>query len=99
QSVNSATFAGIRTRGMWGEVYYYLNPCLHTHWGGGFDNPLAADLGLSQASWNETSFANLIWDVTKQLRVGFEVTYRETDYVFLPNNHGTGLHTQMQWSF
>src|SRR5262249_19035812 len=33
QSVNSTTFAAIRTRGAWGEIYHYIHPCLHTHWG------------------------------------------------------------------
>src|SRR4029453_16212597 len=29
QSTNSATFNAIRTRGAWGEGYYYIHPCLH----------------------------------------------------------------------
>jgi hypothetical protein len=99
QSVNSATFDSIRTRGAWGEVYYYLTPCLHTHWGAGIDNPIDRDLGPSQISSNSTLFGNLIWDITHQLRVGFEFTWRETDYNGLPNNQGAGFHTQVQWSF
>jgi hypothetical protein len=99
QSTNSTTFEGIRTRGAWGEVYYYLTPCLHTHWGFGFDDPLDQDLAASQITYNKTSFANLIWDMTQQLRVGFEFTLRETDYVVLPDNQGVGFQTQVQWSF
>jgi hypothetical protein len=99
QSVNSATRDAIRTRGAWGEVYHYLTPCLHTHWGAGFDNPIDADLNVAQITYNQTLFANLIWDVTHQFRVGFELTYRETDYVALPNNQGVGLQTQVQWTF
>ena len=99
QSVNSANFFGIRSRGGWAEIYHYLTPCLHTHWGAGFDDPRDGDLNLAQISYNQTIFSNLIWDVTHQFRVGFEFTYRETDYVALPNNHGVGLHTQVQWTF
>jgi hypothetical protein len=99
QSTNSTTFQAVRTRGAWGEAYYYITPCLHTHWGAGIDDPIDRDLAGSQISLNETGFANLIWDITKQLRVGFEFTWRKTDYVALPDNQGTGYHTQVQWAF
>jgi hypothetical protein len=98
QSTNSTTFAAVRTRGAWGEVYYHLTPCLHTHWGAGIDNPIDRDLAPSQVARNQTAFANLIWDITRQLRVGFELTWRRTDYVALPGNQGEGFHTQVQWS-
>jgi hypothetical protein len=99
QSVNAVTFDSIRTSGAWGEVYYYLTPCLHTHWGAGVDNPIDRDLAASQITRNQTVFGNLIWDITRQLRVGFEATWRETNYVLLRDNEGVGLHTQVQWAF
>jgi hypothetical protein len=99
QNTNAATFRAIRSRRVWGEVYYYITPCLHTHWRGGVDNPIDRDLAASQITRNETFFANLIWDVTKQLRVGFEFTWRQTNYLVLPDNQGTGYHTQVQWAF
>lgn len=99
QSTNATTFDSVRTRGAWGEVYYYLTPCLHTHWGAGFDDPIDRDLATAQIAQNRTFFANLIWDVTRQFRVGFEFTWRKTDYVRLPDNDGVGLHTQLQWAF
>jgi hypothetical protein len=99
QITNSVTFEGIRTTGGWGEVYYYINPCLHTHWGYGIDNPIDVDLAATQISKNDAYFANLIWDVTTSLRLAHEVTYRQTDYLALPDNSGFGLHWQMQWKF
>ncbi|MCE9605389.1 MAG: hypothetical protein K8U03_10865 [Planctomycetia bacterium] len=99
QSVNSATFRGIRTRGAWGEAYYYLTPCLHTHSGGGIDDPLDQDIAATQVTRNTTLFSNVIWDATKQLRFGVEFTYRQTNYVALNDNHGCGFHFQTQWSF
>ncbi len=99
QSVNSMTFEPIRTAGGWTEVYYYFNPCLHTHWGYGIDDPVNRDLNFGQISKNQTAFANLIWDVTKQFRVGFEASWRRTDYVALRFNEGPGFQTQVQWSF
>ncbi|HYP08466.1 MAG TPA: hypothetical protein VER03_19685 [Bryobacteraceae bacterium] len=99
QTVNSATFDSIRANGGWAEVYYYLTPCVHTHWGYGVDDPLDRDLNVAQVRYNDTIFANVIYDVTKSLRFGFEFTYRETEYVALPGNEGFGLHGQAQWRF
>ena len=99
QTVNSVTFEAIESSGAWGEVYYYCNPCVHTHWGYGIDNPVDSDLAPTQVSRNDTIFANLIWDVTKSFRLASELTYRTTDYLALPDNEGFGYHWQMQWKF
>lgn len=88
-----------RSSRAWGEIYYYINPCLHTHWDGGVDDPINRDLAATQITINETAFANIIWDITKQFRVGLEFTWRKTNYLVLPDNEGTGYHTQVQWSF
>jgi hypothetical protein len=99
QNVNSTTFDAIRVNGGWAEVYYYLDPCLHTHWGYGVDDPLNGDVAATQATYNDTIFSNLIFDVTQSLRLAVEVTYRETDYLALPGNDGFGIHGQTQWKF
>lgn len=99
QSTNSTTYRGIRSRGGWGEFYYYITPCLHTHCGAGIDDPFDNDLAGTQVTRNQTYFGNLLWDMSKQVRVGFEFTWRETAYVALPDNEGAGFHTQVQWSF
>jgi hypothetical protein len=99
QTANPSTFSSIHTSGGWLELYCYLTPCLHTHLGYAVDDPHNVDLFLSQVARNETVFANLLWDVTKSLRLGFEITFRDTDYVALPDNDGVGLHGQMQWKF
>ena len=99
QTVNSATFETIETSGGWAEVYYYCTPCVHTHWGYGIDNPDNGDLAVGQTSYNDTIWANLIWDVTKSFRLANEFTYRTTDYLALPDNDGFGYHWQMQWKF
>jgi hypothetical protein len=100
QNVNVVTFQPIRTSGGWVEAYYYLCPeKLHTHVGYGIDDPLDRDLAPGQPVRNETYFANLIWDVTKHLRLGWEVTYRRTEYTLLRNNDGMGFQTQVQLKF
>lgn len=100
QNVNPATFQAIRASGGWAEVYYYLCPDkLHTHWGYGIDDPIDRDVGIGPVR-NQTYFANLIWDVTKHLRVGWEVTYRRTAYSsVLRDNDGVGLQMQMRLKF
>jgi hypothetical protein len=99
QNVNSATFESIQSTGGWAEIYFYLNPCLHTHWGYGIDDPLDGDLALGQIALNETFYANVIYDVTKSLRLGFEFTARDTHYIALPDNDGVGAQWQMMWKF
>jgi hypothetical protein len=100
QNVNPITFQGLHATGGWAEVYYYLCPeKLHTHWGYGIDDPLDRDLAPGQPVRNETYFANLIWDATKHLRFGWEVTYRRTAYTLLRNNEGMGFQSQVQWKF
>ncbi len=100
QNVNVLTFQGLHAAGGWVEVYYYLCPeKLHTHVGYGIDDPLDRDLAPGQPVRNETYFANLIWDPSKHLRFGWEVTYRRTEYTLLRNNDGLGFQTQVQFRF
>ena len=56
-------------------------------------------LAPTQIARNDSFFANLIWDVTRSVRLAVEFTVRETDYVLLNDNDGVGVHTQMQWKF
>jgi len=91
QSLDPTGFRAIRTVAGWGEVWYKLTDCLTTHVGYGIDDPCDQDVGqfldddlnpiAGQRSRNEVIWANLIWDVGAYLDVGFEVSYRETDYV------------------
>ena len=50
---------------------------------------------------NDTAYGNVIWDVNKAFRVGFEVAWRETLFrdPTAPNNRGMFFHTQFAWSF
>lgn len=103
QTVNRETFESIRSTGGFFEGYVYLTPCVHTHLGYGIDDPQDNDVSLDPTNLarirNETYFANLLWDVNKTLRIGFEYTYRETEYAALPGNQGSGYHGQFRWSF
>ncbi len=100
QTFNAAGTRTVRASGGWGEVYYYICPeKLHTHVGYGIDDPLDRDLSGGGILRNQTYFANLIWDVTKYLRLGFETTYRQTAYPLRLNNDGVGFQTVVQMSF
>jgi hypothetical protein len=91
---------GIRSTGGWAEVYWFWTPCLHSHFGWGADNPRDRDLNFAQVRRNEFCFANLIWDVTRQFEVGFEVGYRETQFAApLRDNQATTFHTRVQLKF
>ncbi len=72
---------GIRSTGAWGEVYYFWTPCLHSHFGYGMDDPLDGDLTAGLARRNKFYFGNILWDVTKSIDVGFEVSRWETGYM------------------
>lgn len=105
QNVNPDTLEGIRSTGGFMEVFTYLTPRLHNHTGYGIDDPRNRDIGTSAASLgrtlNSTIYSNLLWDVNQTFRVGFEFTWRETNYssAVNPNNEGAGFHTQFQWAF
>ncbi len=100
QNINTTTFNTIRSAGAWAEGWYYFVPgTLHSHVGYGVDNPNNVDLAPGQVAFNETYYANLIWDYTKQLRFGLELTWRETDYIILNDNEGFGVHFQTMYKF
>jgi hypothetical protein len=72
---------GIRSTGAWAEIYYYWTPRFHSHFGYGIDDPLDSDLTAGLAKRNQFYFGNVIWDVTKSIDVGFEVSRWETEYM------------------
>lgn len=101
QSVNLETFQAIRSLGGWAEAWYYLTPCLHTHWGAGIDDPRDGDVGNNQRQQNQFAFGNIIWDVTKNLQLGFEVSRYDTLWN-LPNIPSTDawiFHTRVALKF
>jgi hypothetical protein len=80
QGVSPYTYRTIRSTGGWCEVWYDWTPRLHSHTGYGLDDPVDADVVVGR-SYNQFIFANLSFDVTKQLSVGLEVTSWKTLYI------------------
>ncbi len=102
-TVNPDTFAGVRSSGGFGEVYYYLVPeALHVHFGYGIDDPVDQDLGGLQLRRNEIFYTTFLWNVNESIRLGFQTSYRESTYPdspLLPDNDGVIFHTQVSFSF
>lgn len=91
---------GLRSTGAWGEVYYFWTPCLHSHFGYGVDDPLDSDLTAGLARRNQFYFGNILWDVTKSIDVGFEVSRWETAYMApLQDNQAMVYDTRVRVKF
>ncbi len=101
QNINIDTLEGIRSTGGWLEVFYYWTPCFHSHTGYGIDDPLDGDVASSGHVYNSTLYTNFLWDLNQAFRVGFEFTWRKTNYkaAELPDNEGAGFQTQVSWAF
>jgi hypothetical protein len=109
QSLNITNGRGIRSAGGWGELWYFLCPNLHTHWGYGIDNPLDQDVSAplpppapqgQPILRNEFYFANLMWDVTPNLQLAFEVSHYDTEYVApLVSNDAVVFQSRVQLRF
>jgi hypothetical protein len=100
QNVNSNTFHGIHSAGGWGEFYFYYVPQkLHSHLGYGIDDPLDRDVAPGQIVRNRTYFANIIWDLSRAMRLGLEATWRKTAYLGLGDAEGATVQTVVQWNF
>ena len=98
--IDNTDFAPIRSTGGWGEIYVHWTPCLHSHFGYSIDDPLDSTLTVGLPTRNEFAFANLIWDVTKNLEVGFEVSHWETSYTApVGDNDAMVYHTRVRLKF
>lgn len=96
QTYNPETYAVVRGRGGFLELFHYWNDSLQLHVGYGVEGPLRQDLpavgtGILK---NSAYFASLFWDVTKFLQYSFQVDYRHTDYVTLNDNRGFVFYNQ-----
>jgi hypothetical protein len=109
QSLDAVTWKAIRSTGGFVEGFVYLTPGLHSHTGIGIDDPNNNDITpvpntLFGRTYNRTVYSTLLWDVNKKFRLGFEFTYRKTDYkdpisTGRLGNDGFGFHPQFAWTF
>jgi hypothetical protein len=82
QGIDPLTLNTIRDSGGWVEVWYDWTCRLHSHVGYSLDDPNNHDLTVAtEKSYNQFYFGNLIYDVTKNLLIGVEVSSWKTIYV------------------
>jgi hypothetical protein len=96
QTYHPETYAVIRGRGGFLELFHYWNDRLQVHVGYGVEGPLRQDLPAVGTSIlkNSAYFASMFWDITKFLQYSFQVDYRQTDYVTLNDNQGLVFYNQ-----
>lgn len=90
----------VRSTGGWGEAYFNWSPCVRSHFGYGVDDPLNSTLSPGLPTRNEVTYANIIWDVTKSLEWGVEVSHWDTTYTGpLLDNDAMVYHTRVRLKF
>lgn len=99
QTFNSKSYRAVRGSGGFLEAFYYIHDRVVIHGGYGLDAPVRGDLAADGIALNDAWFSSLFWDVTKTVQLGFQVDYRNTDYVTLPDNSAAVFYTQFLWRF
>ena len=99
QSINPVTLQPIRSQGGWGELYYYWNCCLHSHVAYGLDDPFDQDIVADGRTYNQFYFANIMYDVSKQFVLGFEVGQMKTLYNGLAAGNATRFEFMARYGF
>jgi len=82
QGIDPISLNTIRDAGGWMELWYDWTPRLHSHVGYSVDDPNNNDLTVAtEKSYNQFYYGNLIYDLTKNLVLGMEVSSWRTLYV------------------
>jgi hypothetical protein len=99
QTFNSQNFSAVRGSGGFLGGFVYLSDQVVMNAGYGVDAPRREDLALDGIARNDAWYTSLFWDVTRTVQLGFQVDYRQTDYVALPDNSAAVFYTQFLWRF
>jgi len=100
QTFDSTTQQAICSSGGWGEVFAYLTPKLHVHSGYGIDSPLQRTGDTFVLTGNQTFFANVVWNWSKNIQISNQVDYRKTNYRSpLLDAAGCIFYSEFLWKF
>jgi hypothetical protein len=100
QGVNSLTGEPVRSTGGWFEVWWDWAPRFQSNVGYTLDDPLDRDLSADTARiYNQAYYANVIYSVTKQFKLGFEVSQWKTLYVDETPGESTRLEFMGKYGF
>jgi hypothetical protein len=82
QGIDRVTHEGIHATGGWADIYYKWRPNLCSHFGYALDDPNNNDLRAAKSrTYNQMIYTNILYDVSKNLQVGFEVDSWKTLYL------------------
>jgi len=81
QGVNAVTGEEVRAEGGWAQLSWQAMPKLELNLGWGADDPDNSDLAAGSIASNQLLYANAIYQITKQLHVGIEISKLWTDYL------------------
>lgn len=98
QGVDRNTRRGIRSTGGWIDVWYDWTPELHNHWGYAIDDPLNVDVTVGR-NYNQFLFTNVMYDVTKNLMAGIELTVWKTVWVNQAPGESNRIEAVVRYSF
>ena len=94
-SVNPLTRREVDASGGWGEVALAWSDTAHSTFGYGLDRPNRDQLVPGDKARNETLWGNIFWRAAPWLQLGFEGTWRRTQYLLpadaLLSNDGFGM--------
>lgn len=103
QGINAVRGTTIGASGGWGQATVFLpDGKTRVNLGAGIDSADAGDLagmtGLARTQ-NVVYFSNIIHNLSKQLSVGFEVMYFETEYLLLNDGNCVRFQVSVQYNF
>jgi hypothetical protein len=98
QGVDRATHQGIHASGGFCDVYYDWRPDLHSHFGYAIDDPKDEDMTAGRL-YNHMIYTNLLYDVTKNLQLGLEVSSWRTLYIGLLPGDAIRVETAVKYKF
>lgn len=81
QGVDRNTHQGIHSTGGWADIWFKWTPCLCSHVGYAIDDPANDDITTATGrTYNQTFFANMLYDATENFQLGLEVDVWKTLY-------------------
>jgi hypothetical protein len=100
QGVDRVTYQAIHATGGWFDIWYKWQPNICTHTGYSVDDPLDKDITMATGkTLNQMIFTNVLYDVTKNLQIGFEVDVWKTLYKTLAAADAVRLDVGVKYTF
>ncbi len=99
QGVNTVTFDEIETVGGWGALSFTPFKKWMFNAGLAVEDVDAADLNNAGREYNQTTFANVIYSIDKNVSTGLELQHNRTEYKNSDNGNNTRAQMMLMYSF